>query len=72
MGSYQSHQAISALHNNDFEKVADLTLAYYDKLYENSLSRRPVRKMVKVNLPSVSAAEHAQIILNHAFTGQLI
>jgi hypothetical protein len=72
MGSYQAHQAISALHNDDFEKVADLTLAYYDKLYENSLSRRPVRKIVKVNLPSVSATEHAEIILKHALSEQLI
>ena len=72
MGSYQAHQAISALHNDDFEKVADLTLAYYDKLYENSLSRRPVRKMVKINLPSVSATEHAEIILKHAVDEQAI
>ena len=71
MGSYQSHQAISALHNDDFEKVADLTLAYYDKLYENSLSRRPLRKIVKVNLPSGNAAEHAAILLKYALETEI-
>ncbi len=68
MGSYQSREALLALQNDDFEKVADLTLAYYDKLYENSLSRRPVRKMVKVSLSSGSVAGHAEVILKSALT----
>lgn len=64
MGSFQAHEAMRALQGNDFEKVAAITLAYYDKLYENSLLRRPVRKLVKVSLPSGSVANHAQILLN--------
>jgi len=67
MGSFQSREALLALQNDDFEKVADLTLAYYDKLYENSLKRRPVRKIVKIKLLSGSVAEHAGIILKYAF-----
>ncbi len=51
---------------DDFGKVADLTLAYYDKLYENSLTRRPVRKIVKVSLKSGSVEEHAKLILEKA------
>jgi hypothetical protein len=35
-------------------------------LYENSLVRRPVRKIVKVSLSSASVSEHAQIILRQA------
>jgi len=66
MGSYQSREALLALHNDDFVKVADLTLGYYDKLYENSLARRPVRKIVKVPLVSGSVAEHAKLILEQA------
>jgi tRNA 2-selenouridine synthase len=66
MGSYQSRDALLALQNDDFEKVAGLTLAYYDKLYENSLSRRPVREIVKVPLSSGDVAEHAEIILKQA------
>ncbi len=66
MGSYQSREALLALQNDDFEKVADLTLGYYDKLYSNSLSRRPVRKIVKIPLSSGSVGDHAGIILDYA------
>jgi tRNA 2-selenouridine synthase len=66
MGSYQSREALLALQNDDFDKVADLTLTYYDKLYENSLTRRPVHKIVKVPLLSGSVEEHAKIILKQA------
>lgn len=68
MGSYQSTQALKALQDNDFEKVADVTLAYYDKLYENSLLRRPVRKIVKVPLPSGSVNTQAMMVLKAAET----
>jgi tRNA 2-selenouridine synthase len=63
MGSYQSREALLALQNDDFGKVADLTLSYYDKLYENALSRRPVRKIVKVALSSGNVQNHAEVIL---------
>ncbi len=63
MGAYQSREALLALQNDDFEKVADLTLAYYDKLYDNSLSRRPVRKMERIQLSSGGVEEHAKWIL---------
>ena len=66
MGSCQSREALLALQNDDFAKVADLTLGYYDKLYENSLTRRPVRKIVKVPLVSGSVEEHAKLILQQA------
>jgi len=66
MGSYQSSEAMRALQNNDFRKVAEITLAYYDKLYENSLSRRPVRRIVQVPLPTASAGIHAKLILEAA------
>jgi len=66
MGSYQAREVLIALQNGDFEKVADISLAYYDKLYENSLTRRPVRKMVRIPLSSGSVKEHAGIILKCA------
>jgi tRNA 2-selenouridine synthase len=67
MGSYQAREVMLALQNDNFKKVADITLAYYDKLYDNSLVRRPVRKIVKISLKSGSLKEHAEIILKHAF-----
>jgi len=66
MGSYQAREVLLALQNDDFEKVADITLVYYDRLYENSLSRRPVRKIVKIPLDPGSVKEHAEIIMKHA------
>lgn len=66
MGSYQAREALLALQNDDFVKVADLTLAYYDKLYENSLTRRPVRKIVKIQLVSGNVEENAKRILQQA------
>jgi tRNA 2-selenouridine synthase len=71
LGSYQYQESLRALREDDFGKVADLILAYYDKLYENSLIRRPVRKTMKVTLASGSAAEHAGIILNFTLDGSI-
>lgn len=66
MGPYQAREVLNALQNNDFEKVADITLVYYDKLYANSLNRRPVTKIVKIPLAAGSVKEHAEIILDIA------
>jgi tRNA 2-selenouridine synthase len=66
MGSYQAREVLLALQNDDFEKVADITLVYYDKLYENSLNRRPVRKIVKLPLLPGDMKDHATIILKQA------
>jgi tRNA 2-selenouridine synthase len=66
MGSFQAREVLLALQNDDFEKVADITLTYYDKLYANSLIRRPVQKMVRIPLAAGSVKEHAGIILNYA------
>jgi tRNA 2-selenouridine synthase len=66
MGSYQAREVLVALQNDDFEKVADISLAYYDKLYDNSLARRPVRKIVRISLETGSVKEHAEIILQKA------
>jgi hypothetical protein len=66
MGSYQAREVLLALQNDDFDKVADITLAYYDKLYENSLARRTVQQVVRIPMESGSVKEHAEIILNYA------
>jgi tRNA 2-selenouridine synthase len=67
MGSFQAREVLQALQNDDFGKVADITLTYYDKLYANSLVRRPVQRIVNLPLAAGSVKEHAEIILNHAF-----
>jgi tRNA 2-selenouridine synthase len=67
MGSYQAREVLIALQNDDFEMVADITLTYYDKLYANSLTSRPVQKIVRLPLVAGSVREQAEIILNYAF-----
>jgi len=71
MGSYQAREVLLALQNDDFNKVADITLAYYDKLYENSLARRPVHQVERIPMESGSVKEHAEIILNLALGGKV-
>jgi len=66
MGGNRAKQALQALQNRDFEQVASITLEYYDKLYDNSLINRPVRKIVKVPLPAGDVAENARIVLKFA------
>jgi tRNA 2-selenouridine synthase len=66
MGTFQAREVLIALQNDDFEKVADISLTYYDKLYANSLVRRPVQKIVRIPLENGSVNEHAEIILRHA------
>jgi tRNA 2-selenouridine synthase len=67
MGTFQAREVLLALQTDDFEKVADIALTYYDKLYANSLVRRPVQKIVSLPLAAGTVKEHAEIILNHAF-----
>ena len=71
MGSFQAREVLLALQNDEFEKVAAISLAYYDKLYDNSLIRRPVNKIVKIPLTSGSVKEHAEIILKRSLIGTL-
>jgi tRNA 2-selenouridine synthase len=66
MGTFQAREVLLALQNDDFEKVADITLTYYDKLYSNSLVRRPVKKIVRLPLTAESVKEHAEILLKLA------
>jgi tRNA 2-selenouridine synthase len=40
MGGLQTQEALDALEHEDYERVADITLKYYDKGYAHSLGRR--------------------------------
>jgi tRNA 2-selenouridine synthase len=48
LGGLQLNQAIEALANNDFERVAEICLFYYDKAYLNSLSKRNVESTTTI------------------------
>lgn len=40
LGGKATRETLDALHDGDYRKVADITLDYYDKTYEYSMSRR--------------------------------
>lgn len=63
MGTLAHKEALQALANRDFEKVAAITLEYYDKTYALALERHPVRKVIDVNLSNDEPSENADYII---------
>jgi len=66
MGSYQAREVLKALENDDFEKVADFSLTYYDKLYDNSLVRRPVKRIVRIPISGGNVMSHVEVLQSYA------
>lgn len=63
LGGQNHKEAILALEKNDFEKVADVSLSYYDKTYLYGLSKRDQTKVFKIDVDSEDAAENADRII---------
>jgi tRNA 2-selenouridine synthase len=66
MGTMAHKDALEALGKADFEKVATLTLEYYDKTYKLALERHQVRKVTDIFLENDDARTNAEIILKKA------
>lgn len=68
LGGLKTKEAEEALKKNDFRKVAEITLEYYDKAYGYGLDKRDASKMITVavekDLPSLTA----KIILDRTNT----
>ncbi|MFN8256952.1 MAG: tRNA 2-selenouridine(34) synthase MnmH [Bacteroidales bacterium] len=60
LGGLVCKQAIDALENSDFEMVADIVLAYYDKTYSYGLSTRDNKKIHELQLDKMDFAENAK------------
>lgn len=43
LGGKDTKETLEALHSGDYQKVVDITLAYYDKTYDFSMSRRETK-----------------------------
>ena len=71
MDPYQSREALKALDKNDLAEVASITLKYYDKLYSNSLVRRPIKKNMRIHLQTITAEDQAAEILQFALKNGL-
>jgi tRNA 2-selenouridine synthase len=50
LGGASTREALEALEKGFFDKVAGITLAYYDKAYRHSMSRRNPAKIVSIGL----------------------
>ncbi len=72
MGSYQVSEARKALKVQDYEKVAAISLQYYDKLYDNSMLKRPVRRVIPVDLQSVPESQFHEMIVRKALSENLL
>jgi hypothetical protein len=66
MGGDRMQEALKALHEGDFSRVAGLMLVYYDKAYEHSLSRRPEQPKYTLALEGRDVMKDAGILMNFA------
>lgn len=56
-------QALDALHSNDYAKVADISLLYYDKAYLHGLSKRGDEHIHTIEIAGAEMAANAQKII---------
>ncbi len=63
LGGLLHQKALDALEQNDFHKVASISLDYYDKAYMHGLNKREAVKVQKVHCPHGDVRENAEIIL---------
>ncbi len=63
LGLQHEKDAINALENKNYEKVADITLTYYDKAYLNGLSKRPHQNIHTLQLDKDIPKENAEKII---------
>ena len=64
IGGQNLKDALTALHDGDFAKVANITLDYYDKTYSYGIEQREDVKKVYVSTESADPKYNAELILN--------
>ena len=63
LGGLSTKEALQAIEINDFHKVADITLQYYDKAYNYGFSKRKSQSVFEINLDRIDPDKNAcQII----------
>jgi len=72
MGSYQASEARKALKVSDYEQVALISLKYYDKLYDNAMLKRPVKRVIQVDLRGIHEKNYHEVILKKAIEEKLL
>lgn len=64
LGGQNEQAALAALENQDYEKVAEITLGYYDKAYMKGLSKRETQTIHSLLLPADNPKENAKQTLS--------
>ncbi len=64
LGGLKTKQAIEALQQNDFRKVAEITLEYYDKAYSYGIAKRDAHKIKTITIEKDEPALAAKMILD--------
>jgi tRNA 2-selenouridine synthase len=62
LGGQHHKTAVDALREDDFYKVAAITLNYYDKAYQNGLSKREQNRIVEIPIDSDEPNDNARIL----------
>jgi len=62
LGGQFANEAIEALNHNNLEKVADLTLRYYDKAYEFGISKRNPETITIIELEKDNPINNAKAV----------
>lgn len=63
LGGQFANEALEALNNNGLDKVAGLTLRYYDKAYEFGISKRNPETIIKIEREKDNPAKTARELL---------
>lgn len=72
MGGTNTRKAIAAIEEGDFEVVADLTLAYYDKSYSHSVLKRLSTEIHTLSFDENDLQRNASLILSKAESLKLV
>ncbi len=63
LGGLSTKEALQAIELNDFHKVADITLQYYDKAYNYGFSKRKSQSIFEINLDRIDPDKNANEII---------
>ncbi len=66
LGNEQCKNAIDALHEKKFERVAEITLNYYDKAYDKSLALKAGKEIVRFSFEEDNMEHIAAELINTA------
>jgi tRNA 2-selenouridine synthase len=72
LGGLATQEALQAIEQDDFSKMVEIALVYYDKAYTFELAHKNPERIYPLELPNCNAAENAAITLDFAKTRKLI